>query len=91
MQQMRDVLRASLARSLGGLSELDRLSAAWPIVAGHALGTRARVIAYDGGTVTLATQDEQWHRQLLLAAARLCPELARVSGVPLTDILFTVA
>lgn len=88
---MRDVLRASLARSLAGLSELDRLSAAWPIVAGHALVARASVISYLGGTVTLAAQDEQWHRQLLLAAERLRPELARVSGVPVTDILLVIA
>lgn len=91
MQQMRDVLRTSLAKSLSGLSDLDRLSAAWPIVAGHALGTRASVVAFHEGTVTLRAQDEPWRRQFLAEAARLRSDLARVSGVRLTDILFTTA
>lgn len=91
MQQMRDVLRTTLARSLSGLSDLDRLSAAWPIVAGHALATRASVVAFEEAVVTLRAQDELWRRQFLIEAARLRSDLTRVSGVRLTDILFITA
>lgn len=91
MQAMRDVLRTSLAKSLAGLSPLDRLSAAWPVVAGHAIAERSSVVALEGGVVTVAAEGKAWHRQLNIMAGQLQADLQRVSRVPLTDILFVVA
>lgn len=90
MLPIRDVLRRSLAASLSELSPLDRLSAAWPVVAGHALAARSSVLAFHNGVVTVSAQDAEWHGQLLRMATRLRPDLTRVSGVGLTDILFIV-
>ncbi|MGI4853680.1 MAG: DciA family protein [Janthinobacterium lividum] len=88
---MQDVLRTSLAKSLAGLSPLDRLSAAWPVVAGHAIAERSSVVALEAGVVTVAAEGKAWHRQLGIMAGQLQSDLQRVSRVPLTDILFVVA
>ncbi len=90
MQAMRDLLRSSLARSLASLSPLDRLSAAWPVAAGHAIAERSNVAALDGGTVTVAVESVAWQSQLRAVAAQLRSDLARISHVPLTDILFVL-
>ncbi|MGI4758974.1 MAG: DciA family protein [Janthinobacterium lividum] len=85
---MSDLLRTTLGRSLSTLSPLDRLGAAWPVVAGHAIGERSHVAAFDNGTVTVVAEGAGWIRQLNFMADQLRSDLARVSRVPLTDILF---
>ena len=87
MQLMRDILWRSLAKSLSTLTPLDRLAAAWPVVAGHAMAARSGVVGYEHGSVTVAADGEQWQRQLTISAPRLRNDLARVSGTPVTDIL----
>ncbi len=84
---MRDVLWRSLAKSLSTLSPQDRLAAAWPVVAGHALAARSGVVDYHAGRVTVAADSEEWQRQLTISVTRLRSDLQRVSGTPVTDIL----
>jgi predicted nucleic acid-binding Zn ribbon protein len=88
MQLMRDVLRSSLAKSLSGLSPLDRLASAWPVAAGHGIAERSSVTGLDDGVATVTVADAVWQAQLRTTADQLRRELARISGVPLTDILF---
>jgi predicted nucleic acid-binding Zn ribbon protein len=88
MQAMRDLLRTTLSRSLNTLSPLDRLGAAWPVAAGHAIAERSNVSDYEDRVATITVADTAWQRQLRSTAPQLQSELARISGVPLTDILF---
>ena len=88
MEQMRDMLRSVLGRSLSALPPLDRLAAAWPVAAGHAIAERSSVVALEGATATVQVSDMAWQRQLGSMRGQLMGDLARVSRVPLTDILF---
>lgn len=88
MQAMRDLLRGSLAKSLDALSPVDRLAAAWPVAAGHALAARTSVSAYQDRVVTVTVPDKAWSDQLWGVRERLRSELANVSRLPVTDILF---
>lgn len=90
MQSMRDVLRLSLAASLARHSPLDRLGAAWPVVAGHAVSERSAVTALDGTVVTVTAETQAWLQQLRAMRQQLLHDLARVSRVPVTDILLTL-
>ncbi len=89
MQHLRDLLRSSLRTSLAALLPLDRLAAAWPVVAGHAIAERSAVAAFDGSTAVVhVTGDRTWLAQLRSMTPQLRGDLAKVSGIPLTDILF---
>ena len=88
MQLMRDLLRSSLAKSLSGLSPLDRLASAWPVAAGHGIAERSSVTDFEEGIATVTVADTVWQAQLRSTADQLKRELGRISGVPLTDILF---
>jgi predicted nucleic acid-binding Zn ribbon protein len=88
MQLMRDLLRSSLAKSLASLSPLDRLASAWPVAAGHGIAERSSVTDFKEGIATVTVADAVWQAQLRSTADQLKRELARISGVPLTDILF---
>ena len=88
MQLMRDLLRSSLAKSLESLSPLDRLASAWPVAAGHGIAERSSVTAFEDAVATVTVTDAAWQGQLRSTADQLKRELARISGVPLTDILF---
>ncbi|AFL87010.1 Protein of unknown function (DUF721) [Terriglobus roseus DSM 18391] len=88
MQLMRDLLRSSLAKSLSALSPLDRLASAWPVAAGHGIAERTSVTDLEDGAVTVTVPDAVWQAQLRTTADQLKRDLARISGVPLTDILF---
>ena len=48
MENMRQVLRSSVGRSLRTLPEFDRLSAAWPVAAGAAMAQRAVPLSFEG-------------------------------------------
>ena len=90
MQSTRDVLRTTLAASLKELEPLDRMAAAWPVVAGRAIAERSSITAYDEGTVTVLAETQAWRRQLLIMHDQLRSDLQRVSRVPVTDILFVL-
>lgn len=88
MQQLRDLLRNNLSRSLAALSPLDRLAAAWPVAAGHAIAERSSIQRLEGTVATAEVTDPAWLRQLREMTPQLRGDLSRVSGVTLTDILF---
>lgn len=88
MQQLRDLLRSNLARSLSGLSPLDRLATAWPVAAGHAIAEHASIQRLEGTVAIAEVGDPGWLRQLREMTPQLRGDLSRISGINLTDILF---
>jgi len=90
MQAMRDILRTSLAKSLNTLTPLDRLGAAWAVAAGHATAGRTSVSAFQDGVATVTVPDTAWQRQLVMIHGQLRGDLASISRIPVTDILFVL-
>lgn len=91
MQSMRDLLRDSLRVSLNALSPTDRLAAAWPVAAGHAIAERSAVRDVRGTQAVVDVYDPGWLPTLRAATPQLAGDLARVSGIAVTDILFLAA
>jgi predicted nucleic acid-binding Zn ribbon protein len=90
MQAMRDLLRTSLGKSLATLSAIDRVAAAWPVTAGHATAERTSVESLENSVVSILVPDIFWRNQLEAIAQQLRSDLARISRVPLTAILFVL-
>jgi len=91
MQNMRDLLRDSLGRSLKDLSELDRLTAAWPVACGSALASRAEIAELDADRVVhLLVSSPEWMQPFLQMRTALQNDLARIAAVRLTGIHFEV-
>ena len=88
---MRQLLRSSLGRSLGKLSALDRLSAAWPVAAGSAVAQRAVPFSFEDGVLLFDVADTAWLEQLCAMQPVLQHELARISEVELAGIHFRLA
>ena len=88
MQQLRDLLRNSVGRSLSALTPLDRLSTTWPVAAGHSIAERSAIVRLEGTVAIAEVPDPAWLSQLRQMTPQLRGELARISGIPLTDILF---
>ncbi len=91
MQNMRDLLRSALGRSLEALPPLDRLVSAWPVVCGPAMAQRGCVVAYEDAVLTVEVENGVWMEQMLGMRDVLQHELARVAGVPLRAIHFKPA
>jgi hypothetical protein len=88
LEGMRDLLKGSLARSLGGLSDQDRLAAAWPVACGKAMAERGTVVGYADGIVRVQVEDGAWLRQLTSMRGQLAGEMARIAGVTVSEIHF---
>jgi hypothetical protein len=88
MQNMRDLLRGSLSRSLRPLPIIDRLAAAWPVACGSALAGHGEVMSYEKGTVLIRVADTAWLPPLEHMRLILTSDLARIAGVPVTAIHF---
>ena len=88
LEGMRDLLKVSLRRSLGALSDEDRLAAAWPVVCGRAMAERGAVVGYVDGTVQVQVEDGAWARQLMSMHDQLARELARIAAVRVSEIHF---
>lgn len=91
MEDIREVLRSSLGRSLKALGDVDRLAAAWTVAAGSRMASRAAVLGYESGVVRLGAVDEAWMREMMSMKERLVAELARLSGVPVKEIRVEIA
>jgi hypothetical protein len=91
MQNMRDMLRGSLGRSLRPLPALDRLAAAWPVACGSALAGHGEVAGYEDGIVHIVVSSEEWMQPLGQMRLILTSDLARIAGVPVTAIHFQKA
>jgi Dna[CI] antecedent, DciA len=85
---MRDLLKGSLGRSLGALSDEDRLAAAWPVACGKAMAGRGTVVGYSDGVVRVEVEDGVWLRQLMSLRGQLSGEMARIAGVRVSEIHF---
>jgi len=88
MEDMRTVLRGQLGRSLAGLTETDRLAAAWPVACGRAMAAHGEVAGFFEGTVTVAVSDAAWLSQMMSMRSLLVNELARIARVKVTAIHF---
>jgi len=88
MEVIRDVLRGSLSKSLRGISEEDRLAAAWTVACGCAMADRGRVVGYDAGVVRIEVADAVWLRQMVSLRGVLEREMARIAGLPVSGIRF---
>ena len=86
MENMRDVLKRSLGRSLEALSPEDRLAAAWPVACGRLLAGRGEITGFADGTVDIQVEDARWLEQFLSMRAMLERELSRIAHVPVTAI-----
>jgi hypothetical protein len=88
MEAMRDVLRGNLGRSLRGIGEQDRLSAAWTVACGCAMADRGRIVGYDAGVIEIEVADATWMRQMISLRGQLEREMARIAGLPVRGIRF---
>ena len=88
MEAMRDLLRGSLKRTLGGIGEQDRLAAAWTVACGRAMAEHGVVVDYANGVVRVEVADAMWMRQMISLSSVLQREMARISGLPVAAIHF---
>jgi hypothetical protein len=88
MEGMRDLLKRALGRSLSGLPEEDRLSAAWPVTCGKAMAEHGTVVGYADGVVRIQVEEGVWLRQLMSMRGQLAGEMARIAGVRVSEIHF---
>lgn len=91
MQNMRDMLRGTLGRSLRPLPALDRLAAAWPVACGAALAGHGEIAGYEDGVVRIVVSSEEWMQPLAQMRLILTSDLARIAGVPVSAIHFQKA
>jgi len=90
MENMRDMLRNSLGRSLATMSALDRLSAAWPVACGPALARRGVLKSFENGILLVEVTDKAWMDQLFGMRAVLEHDLARIAEVKQVEIHFVL-
>jgi hypothetical protein len=90
MEGMRELLRGSLARSLAGMGDQDRLAAAWTVACGRAMAERGVVSGYAEGVVRIEVSDSVWLRQMQALRGTLEREMARISGVKIQTIDFVI-
>ena len=90
MQNMREMLRRELGRSLHALPPVDRLAAAWPVACGSALAAHAEVTGYEQGGVSVAVAGREWLDTFGQMRRVLTSDLARIAGVPVTAIHFSL-
>jgi hypothetical protein len=88
LEGMRDLLKGSLGRSLGALSEEDKLAAAWPVACGKAMAGHGIIVGYADGVVRIEVEDGAWLRQLMSMRVQLAGEMARIAGVRVSEIHF---
>mgnify|MGYP001556027762 CR=1 FL=1 len=86
MEDIREILRGSLERSLGALDDVDRLAAAWTVAAGSRMASRATVLGYEDGVVRMGAADETWMREMMNVKERLAAEMARLARVSVKEI-----
>jgi hypothetical protein len=89
MQNMRDILRGSLGRSLRELPDEDRLAAAWPVACGAALAGHGEVLHLDAERVLhVRVAGSEWMKQFLHMRSALANDLARIAAVRFNGIHF---
>jgi Dna[CI] antecedent, DciA len=90
MEDLKALLRSTLAESLKALNDEDRLAAAWPVACGRVLASHGAVVGYERGVVRVEVVGRAWMREMMTLGKRLEQDMTRLSGVPLTKIDFQV-
>lgn len=90
MENMRELLRSSLGRSLRTIPEQDRLAVAWPVACGKIMADRGMVIGYADGIILVEVVDGAWLRQMMSIQRQLVKEMGKIAGVPVRGIHFKV-
>ena len=90
MEGMRDLLRATMGRSLRTMSEEDRLAVAWPIACGKAMAERGDVLGFADGVLRMQVADRLWLQQMMSMRSQLAAELSRIAKVYVREIHFEV-
>jgi predicted nucleic acid-binding Zn ribbon protein len=88
MENMRQMLRGSLGRSLENFPAFERLSAAWPVACGTAMARKATLLGLSEGYLDVEVEDVAWMEQLRGMQTVLEHELARIADVKLAGIHF---
>jgi hypothetical protein len=88
MDNMRDMLKKNLARSLGAHTVADRLQAAWPVACGKAMAARGEIVGFEHGVVEVRVQDVTWLDQFRSMGPVLQSDLAKIAGVKIIGIHF---
>ena len=92
MQDLRDLMRHSLARSLQVFPPEDRLHMAWPLVCGSGLARKSQVLHLDPENVLhVRVPEREWRDRFFEIRTRLREDLSRVAGVPLAGLHFSTA
>jgi len=86
LDKMRDLLKASLGRTLQSLPAEDRLAMAWPVVCGRAMAEHGAIIGYADGIARVQVTGGAWRQQFQAMQNQLASELTRVAGVNVTAI-----
>lgn len=90
MQPLRNAALQLAQQILAGLEAPERVVSAWPLAVGQATARRTRALHFQAGTLTVAAQGKEWQQQLIALRPQLQSRLERLTGVPVTDILFFV-
>ena len=88
MEPIRQPLDALAHEVLHTLPPAERVIAAWPLVCGRRVAAIAHATSFDAGTLRVIVADHVWRNELTGLAARHASRLARLTGVPVADILF---
>ena len=87
---MRTLLRRNLGRTLNGMTDLDRLAAAWTVACGKSMAGRGEVVRYADAAVEVLVTDQVWLAQMTSMQDALAHELARIAGLPVRAIHFSL-
>ncbi len=90
MEPIRSAMAAMAQQILAALEEPERVQAAWPMAAGHAVAKRTRAVSFTAGALAVAVPDKAWQQTLAQLRPQLRMQLTRLTGVPVADILFFV-
>ncbi len=90
MQPIRSAMNHLAQQILAPLEEAERVQAAWPMAAGHAVAKRTRAVSFSAGALAVAVPDKAWQQTLIQLKPQLRMHLTRLTGVAVADILFFV-
>ncbi len=88
---MRQVLKHSLARGLSGLSDADRLAAAWTVACGTPMASHGEVVGFSEGVLVVEVTNPAWLVPMMSMRHSLAHEITRIAGIAVTAIHFEQA
>jgi Dna[CI] antecedent, DciA len=88
MEGMRELIKATLGRTLESCAEEDRLAAAWAVACGRAMSEHGSLAGYANGVVRVHVRDGVWLKQMMSMRGQLAAELARISEIRVDEIHF---